>query len=355
MRQEEFFQATNKMDFIDYGQMFEGKNIAVIGGLGSIGSQIIKELVKFNPKRIIVLDNRETEAMYSMHYPISSKIHTELIDVRDYDSVEKSLKGVDLVFHAAALKHVVVCEDNPFEAVKTNVIGTKNVIEACLKNNVKKMILISTDKAVNPTNVMGATKLLAEKLVGAVATSEKLRENPTTKFGIVRFGNVLYSRGSVLEIWNRQLKEKNEITLTDENMTRFFMATSDCVNLIFNVTKLAREGEIFVLKMPTIKIGDLARAYAEIKNLPVGNIKVIGARKGEKKHEELLLDEDGNITLENENLFVKFPAFASEENILNMKMLGFKEQETRHFSSDKSILLNLEQIKEVLSKEKELL
>jgi len=107
--------------------------------------------------------------------------------------------------------------------------------------------------------------------------------------------------------------------------------------------------------MPTIKIGDLARAYAEIKNLPVGNIKVIGARKGEKKHEELLLDEDGNITLENENLFVKFPAFASEENILNMKMLGFKEQETRHFSSDKSILLNLEQIKEVLSKEKELL
>lgn len=262
--------------------LFENKIICITGGLGSIGQEIVRGLLKFNPKKIIIADNRETELFYSKSYPLSEKIHNEFVDVREYDSVEKVLERVDVVFHAAAMKHVVVCEDNPFEAIKTNVLGTNNVIESCIKNKVRKMILISTDKAVNPASVMGATKLLAEKLVGAIATSTKLKENSVTEFGIVRFGNVLYSRGSVLEIWNKQIKEKGEITLTDENMTRFFMATSNCIDLIFHATELAKEGEIFILKMPSVRIGDLAEAFSEIKDLPKENIKKIGIRKGEK-------------------------------------------------------------------------
>jgi UDP-N-acetylglucosamine 4,6-dehydratase len=224
-------------------ELFEDKVVAVTGGLGSIGSEIIKKLMKNNPKKIILIDNRETSLFYSMLD--NPKVVHKMVDVRDYGDLSSALRGVDILFHAAAMKHVIMCEEFPHEAIKTNVIGTKNAIDASIENNIKKMILISTDKAANPMNVMGTTKLLAEKLVGAVATS-KNRGN--TEFGIIRFGNVLYSRGSVLEVWNKQLNTTGRITLTDENMTRFFMSLSQCVNLIFTATKLAKEGEIFILK-----------------------------------------------------------------------------------------------------------
>jgi len=335
--------------------LFENKVICVTGGLGSIGQDIVRGLLKFDPKKIIIADNRETELFYSKSYPMGEKIHNEFVDIRDYNSVEKVLEGVDIIFHTAAMKHVVVCEDAPFEAIKTNVLGTNNVIESCIKNKVKKMILISTDKAVNPASVMGTTKLLAEKLVGAIATSTKLKENSVTEFGIVRFGNVLYSRGSVLEIWNKQLRERREITITDENMTRFFMATSDCVELIFHATELAKEGEIFILKMPSVRMGDLAKAFSEIKGLPKENIKKIGIRKGEKKHEELLLEDDDNITLENEGLFIKFPSYTNEERIKEVKAEGFKESSPTKLSSNNQKLLSVEEIKNTLLKEKRLL
>jgi len=336
-------------------EFFQNKIICITGGLGSIGQDIIKNLLKFDPKKIIIADNRETELFYSKLYSLSEKVFNEFVDIKDYSSVEKVLEKVDVVFHAAALKHVVICEDSPFEAVKVNVLGTKNVIEACLKNKVRKMILISTDKAVNPASVMGATKLLAEKLVGAIATSAKLKENFVTKFGIVRFGNVLYSRGSVLEIWNKQIKEKREITLTDESMTRFFMSTSDCVDLIFKATELSEDGEIFILKMSSVCMGDLAKSFLEIKGLPKENIRVIGIRKGEKKHEELLLGDDGNITLENKELFVKFSSYADEERINKIKNAGFKETRSTGLISNNQKLLSIEEIKNTLLKEKRLI
>ena len=160
--------------------LFAGKNILVTGGLGSIGSEIVKSLLNFEPKKIIVIDNRETAIFYAKMYAPSKIIDYEVGDIRDYNSIEPLLKDVDIVFHAAAMKHVIVCEESPFEAIKTNVLGTKNVIEACINNNIGKMILISTDKAANPINVMGATKLLAEKMVSAIATSKKRN---ITKFG----------------------------------------------------------------------------------------------------------------------------------------------------------------------------
>lgn len=246
-------------------KLFEEKIICVTGGLGSIGSDIIKGLLKYNPKKILLIDNRETEMFYSKKNSPNSIIKYLFADIREYEALEKILKGVDIIFHAAAMKHVVVCEDAPFDAVKTNVIGTRNVLEAAIKNNVKKFILISTDKAVNPMNVMGATKLLAEKLVSAVATSKR---HNFTKLGIVRFGNVLYSRGSVLEIWDEQIKKGEKITITNEDMTRFFMDIPQCVELIFKAAEITSEGEIFILKMPAIKIKDLAKAFLQLKKIP---------------------------------------------------------------------------------------
>jgi len=340
------------MNFIEQEELFKDKHIAITGGVGSIGSEIMGGLLKFQPRKITIIDNNETGIFYSKLYSPSEIIDHEVADVKEFDSIEPLLRGVDIVFHAAAMKHVTVCEESPFEAIKTNVLGTKNVIEACIKNEVDKMILISTDKAANPLNAMGATKLLAEKMVGAIATSKK-RNN--TKFGIIRFGNVLYSRGSVLEIWNRQLKENREIHLTNGEMTRFFMSLPQCVDLIFTATKLAKEGEIFVLKMPSFKMEDLAHAFLQLKGVPVDRIKVIGVKRGEKIHEELLLEPE-NIILENEKLFVSFPSYVSEERIHELMSNGFKETKTRHISSEnREFILNPEEIKKILSDEKKLL
>lgn len=333
--------------------LFRGKNICVTGGLGSIGSEIIKGLLKFCPNKIIVLDNRETEMFYSKMYSPSPIIKYEVADIRSYDSIEPLFKNVNLVFHCAALKHVPICEDVPLEAININVLGTKNVIDACIKNSVDKMILISTDKAVSPINVMGATKLLAEKTI--LATSAKKRDIKT-KFGIVRFGNVLYSRGSVLEIWNRQILNNDKINLTDGEMTRFFMSLSECIDLIFTCTEFAENGELFILKMPSIRMGDFAKAYAEIKGISEDRIRITGLRKGEKMHESLLVGDDHSIVLENERFFINLPVHTDKERVDELRQRGFIESSKKIFSSeDKRFILEIPQIKEILSQEKSLL
>jgi UDP-N-acetylglucosamine 4,6-dehydratase/5-epimerase len=330
----------------DLNELFKGKTVAITGGLGSIGSHIILNLLKYDVKKIILLDNRETGLFYSSEYPKDKRIESFFCDVREKEVVERLLKNVDIVFHAAALKHVVVGEKNPFETIKTNVIGTQNVIESCLKNNVKKMILISTDKAVNPTNVMGATKLLAERLVSAMID---VKQKNTTRFGILRFGNVLYSRGSVLEIWERQLKKGEPITITDPDMTRFFMDVSQSVDLIFNATFFVKNSETFILKMPSVKIDVLAKAFLQIKGYNEENVRIIGARPGEKSHEELLLSAEEGLIIENDKFFVKLPVRISEDEIEKYKDIGFIIVKNKRFISDyKPNLLDIGEVKKIL-------
>lgn len=327
----------------EINQLFKDKRIAVIGGLGSIGSEIINKLLECEVCSIVLADNRETELAYWLNNISDSRIKFRFCDVREYARVLEILKNIDIVFHASAMKHVTVSEFNPFEAVKTNVIGTQNIIEASLRNEVEKMILISTDKAVNPTNVMGATKLLAERLVSAVCSS---REELDTKFGVVRFGNVLHSRGSVLEIWEEQVKCGKKITITDPNMTRFFMDVGQSVYLIFEATKYAKNGETFILKMPSVRIGDLADVYLKLKKCQKNHFMIIGKKPGEKMHEELIFPEEADALLENDKFLLRLPFFFKKDA---RRIQGFKPvKKTKYSSDDPDNLLDKEQIEMTL-------
>ena len=285
--------------------VFEGKDILVTGGCGSIGSEIVKQLLKYNPKKIRVMDNNESNLFYLGQELNTDKVRLLIGDVRDRNRVYRAMKGVDIVFHAAALKHVPLCEYNPFEAVSTNVIGTENLISAAIDSNVEKFIGISTDKAVNPINTMGATKLLSEKIIIDTALSQI-----DTKFCCVRFGNVLDSVGSVIPLFKEQIKKGGPVTITDENMTRYFMTKPDAVALILKATKHTKGGEIFILKMNALKIVDLAKALIEELGPRHGyrpeNIKIeyTEKRQGEKIHESLMTEEESEYASDISDMYV---------------------------------------------------
>lgn len=329
--------------------LFRNKRILVTGGLGSIGSEITKQLIQYSPKLIRILDNRETELFYSRQ-STKQDFAVELLfgDVRDKERLDKATEGIDILFHAAAMKHVIICEYDPVEAVKTNVIGTQNVIACAFEHDVERMILISTDKVVNPTNVMGATKLLAERLVSAMCN---IKGEKKTKVGIVRFGNVLASRGSVLEIWNKQLAKGEKITITNPNMTRFFMSIPESVRLVFTATYYADSGETFILKMPSVRIKDLAEGFLTLRGYPGDYYKIIGAKVGEKINEGLLFEEEGGFLMENNEMFVRMPLkFDSDKTMKRFEDLGFyKSMLTDIPSNDANFLLNPNQIKKILS------
>jgi len=285
--------------------VFEGKIILVTGGCGSIGSEIVNQLMKYNPEIIRILDNNEDG-----HFKINQRFNDDKIrhligDVRDRDRVMRAMEDVDIVFHAAALKHVPFCEYNPFEAMNTNVVGTQNLVDAAIHHNVDKFIGISTDKAVNPINTMGATKLLSEKII----TNAPIGKSKV-KFCCVRFGNVLASSGSVIPIFKNQIKTGDEITITDNEMTRFFMSLEDAVKLVLKASKVVEMGETFILKMESLKIKDLAEVMVEElapkynKNPKDFKYKTIGIRPGEKLHESLITTEEGDYMSEEEDMFV---------------------------------------------------
>ena len=276
-------------------KVFEGKNILVTGGAGSIGSELVKHLLKYDPAVIRVLDTNET-GLFDLEQQCRGhehKLRMLVGDVRDKARLVRAMENIDYVFHAAALKHVYLNEYTPSEAIKTNVVGTENMIDAAIENNVKKMITISTDKAVNPTSVMGTTKLLAEKITSA---AEYHRGSSQTVFASVRFGNVLVSRGSVVPLFLEQIRRGGPVTVTDTRMTRFIMSTNRAIELILKASSIAKGGEIFILKMPSVKINDLAEVLIETHAPKHGHslenvkIELIGAKAGEKIHESLLTD-----------------------------------------------------------------
>ncbi len=297
---------------------FEGKKILVTGAAGSIGSEIVRQLMRFNPLAIRALDSNET-GLFELEQELKNdnKVVAYFIgDVRDKERLNRAMENVDIVFHAAALKHVHLCEYNPFEAIKTNVIGTQNVIDACLNNNVERMVFISTDKAVNPHNVMGASKLLSERLTIAANSYRGL--HPTI-FSCVRFGNVLGSRGSVIPIFIDQIKKGGPVTVTDREMTRFIMSIPTSVKLILKAISLAKGGEIFVLRMPALKISDLAQAAIKefaprLNQKPEKiSIEMIGKRPGEKMDEELFTEhESRRAKLLADDIIAIYPESAGE-------------------------------------------
>ncbi len=280
-------------------ELFSNKKILVTGGTGSIGSEIVRQLLKFEIKQIRIFSRDESKQYFleeelRSKFEVGDRLKFLLGDIRDKDRLDIAFEDIDIVFHAAALKHVLACESNPFEAVKTNVIGTQNVIDMAIKHSVEKLIAISTDKAVNPNTVMGTTKLLAERLV----TSAREYSGEKPQFAVVRFGNVLNSNGSVIPIWIKQIKRGGPITVTDKRMTRFFMSIPEAVNLVFTAASIMHGEEVFVLKMPEVNILQLAKKIIkEHANGAKIKIKFIGIRKREKIREYLYTSEEAKSML----------------------------------------------------------
>jgi FlaA1/EpsC-like NDP-sugar epimerase len=332
--------------------MFKGKTILVTGGVGAIGREIIRELLKLDPGVVRVFDNNEA-GLFELEKEVRyAALRFFLGDVRDRDRLKRAIEGVDIVFHAAALKHVPICEYNPFDAIKTNVIGTQNLIDVSLDEEVERVIAISTDKAANPNNVMGATKLLAERLIAAANVYKGPRK---TIFTCVRFGNVMASSGSVMPVFEYQIKKGGPVTLTSKSMTRFMMPASDAVKLVFKAAKLSIGGEVFSLKMSSMRIIDLAEIMVEELAPKYGfspkdiKIKEVGPRSGEKIHEELMTKEEARNALETKDMFVVLPQLVlTDHRYPSYTYPGSKPAEVKEYSSAEKPLAK-EEIRKIIS------
>lgn len=269
--------------------MFTGKTLLITGGTGSFGNAVLRRFLDTKVKEIRVF-SRDEKKQEDMRIELNNpKVKFYIGDVRDYDSVNVAMNGVDYIFHAAALKQVPSCEFYPMEAVRTNILGAENVLSAGLVNGVDKVIVLSTDKAVYPINAMGMSKALMEKLMVAKARTEG--EGSKTVLCGTRYGNVMASRGSIIPLFVKQIKEGKPLTVTDPNMTRFLMSLDDAVDLVLYAYRHARQGDIFVQKAPACTIGDLAEAVKKIFKCN-NKIKIIGTRHGEKLYETLLTREE---------------------------------------------------------------
>jgi FlaA1/EpsC-like NDP-sugar epimerase len=293
----------------------KGKRILITGACGTIGSKLVSILLDsgYDPGEVMGLDNNESGLFFlEQQYLHDKRSSFFLADIRDRDKLQRKMKGVDVVFHAAALKHVILCERSPFEAVQTNILGVQNIIYAACENSVGKVIFTSSDKAVNPTNVMGTSKLMGERIM--TAANSNFRGNGPI-FASTRFGNVLGSNGSVVPIFHRQIAKGGPVTLTHPNMTRFVMTTEQAVRLVIDSAALARGGGVFITKMPVIRIKDLAevmiRELAPVYGYRPGDISIteIGAKPGEKLYEELMSHEEMRRAVELPRYFVVLPAF----------------------------------------------
>ena len=293
------------------------KNILITGGTGSFGKNLTLFLLKnYKPKKIIIFSRDELKQSQMMS---ELKQHHKILrffigDVRDYPRLKLAMRDVDYVFHAAALKHVPLAEYNPFEAVKTNILGAQNIIDASYENNVKSVLALSTDKASSPVNIYGATKLASDKLFIA---ANNYKGKQKTKFSVVRYGNVMGSRGSVIPVFLKLLNHKF-FPITDRRMTRFNITLEEAVNFVLNSLKRMQGGEIFVPKIPSFRVVDLAKAFDATKK-----IKIIGMRPGEKLHEEMVSVGDSINTIEYKNSYIICP---QSENIIWNKNLHLKNK-----------------------------
>jgi FlaA1/EpsC-like NDP-sugar epimerase len=296
--------------------IFENKSILVTGACGSVGLELVHQLLtlpEYAPAEVVGIDNNESQLfLLDQQYLQDSRANFFVADIRDRDELTRKMAGIDVVFHCAALKHVILCERSPEQAVQTNIQGVQNVIAAAQANDVEKVIFTSSDKAVNPTNVMGTSKLMGERLITA-ANSNKRDQGPV--FASTRFGNVLGSNGSVIPIFHNQIAKGGPITLTHRDMTRFVMSIEESVKLVIDSAMLAKGGEVFITKMPVVRIEDLAKAMIEELAPRYGyapkdiQITEIGTKPGEKLYEELMSPEETRRAQELRKYFSVLPAF----------------------------------------------
>lgn len=300
--------------------LLKDKVVLLTGAAGTVGRELIKHILALEPAELRIIDNNESEVFnlseeFGEPYRaysgaagrLSYRFQADVGDVRDPDKVEAVVRGADVVFHVAGLKHVVLCERSPFDAVQTNIIGVKNIVNSAITHNLERVIFTSSDKAVNPTSVMGTSKLMGERLVSA---ANSMRGHGRTIFSSTRFGNVIGSRGSVVPIFYRQIRAGGPVTLTDSRMTRFIMTIEDSARLVLRAAELAKGGEVFVTKMSVIRIRDLAEVMIEMLG-GGADVKIveIGAKAGEKLYEELMTEEEAGRSRELQEMFAVLPAF----------------------------------------------
>jgi len=295
---------------------FNNKRILVTGACGTVGRELVRQLLQtasYQPDEVIGIDNNETELFFlDQEFLAEQRARFFLADIKDRDELARRMRGIDIVFHTAAFKHVILCERSPEQAVMTNIHGVQNIVEAAIENGVERVIFTSSDKAVNPTSVMGTSKLMGERLMTA-ANSQKRGDGPV--FASTRFGNVLGSSGSVIPIFHNQIAGGGPVTLTDRQMTRFVMSIEEAVKLVIDSANQARGGEVFVTKMPVVRIEDLAQAMilelAPRYGRKPGAVETveIGVKPGEKLFEELMSHEETGRALELDHYFSVLPAF----------------------------------------------
>ena len=323
---------------------FSGKTVLVTGSCGTVGAELLRQLLETKVAHIVCIDNNETELFFQLErYKQTKRVSCHLADIRDLDALKMRMKNVDVVIHTAALKHVGLCEDSPNQAIHTNILGTQNVISAALKNDVERVLFTSTDKAVNPTNVMGTSKLMAERLMTAASESS---QNCRTVFASTRFGNVLGSRGSVVPLFRQQIEEGGPITLTDPRMTRFIMTLGEATKLVLDSVWLAHGGEVMVTKMPVARIEDIAEIMREsLAENGQTDITTIGAKPGEKMYEELMNDEEVRRAYDFGNFFVILSAFANPKAPQYAYLAG-QPQPDRPYNSSYEKTMTRDQVRE---------
>jgi FlaA1/EpsC-like NDP-sugar epimerase len=329
--------------------MIEGNNILLTGGAGSVGSTLAPKLLELDPAVLRILDNNEPGLAKVKSTLDDDRCRFLAGDVRDKDRLSRAMEDIDIVIHTAAMKHVDVCEYNPFEAVKTNTLGLQNVVDTAIDADVQRVVFTSSDKAVDPANTMGTTKLLGEKLMTA---GNNHSGSPDLHFASVRFGNIINSSQSVIPLFADQIQDGGPVTLTDKRMTRFFLTQDDVFDLVTQAIEKTRGGEVFVYKMPAIKIEDLAHAMVETLAPAFGHdpddieIEVIGPRPGETFHEEIMTKREALRTKENESLYAIPPEMT--EMRADGGNDGFNETDEIILSSENAPKLSTDEIVSLL-------
>lgn len=323
---------------------FHDKTIFITGGTGSWGQELVSQLLaRHQPKAIKIYSRGEHKQVEMRRAFSDTRVSFIIGDVRDKSRLTMAMRGADVVFHLAALKHVPVCEENPWEAVQTNIIGTQNVIEAAIANNAKKAVYVSSDKAVDPFNLYGATKSCGEQLI------LDANKHHTTKFVCIRAGNVIGTNGSVIPLFREQAMTGRDLTVTDNRMTRFFIRKQDAIKLLIKAVEERQGGEILVMKMPACKITDVATVFANRLGGGKSNTRFVGVRPGEKHFEVLVSRYEVPYTYDLGSYFVILPAGAKNKTAAYQKKK--KQTLTEEYSSHNAATLNLKEVEQLLEKD----